>query len=219
LYYYLSDELAFPAVEEADSDGLLAVGGDLSTERLILAYQSGIFPWYSDGQPILWWSPDPRMVLFPSEFRVSKSLKKLVDRGTFDLSRNRCFDQVIHACATTFRKGQGGTWITPAMEAAYSRLHRAGRAISWEVYQDGVLVGGLYGVDLPEYKIFCGESMFSHVPNASKVAFYHLVEDLKAQGYRLIDCQQPTPHLASLGARAIPRREFLDFLTPLFNRE
>ena len=211
--YLLTDKLVFPPAELADKDGLLAIGGDLSVERLTLAYQSGIFPWFSEGQPILWWSPDPRMVLFPAELKVSKSLRKTIRENTFRITCNCCFDRVIRQCATVKRKGQSGTWITPAMEEAYKRLHAVGRAISWEVFVGDRLVGGLYGVDLPERKIFCGESMFSKVSNASKVAFCSMVAHFKERGYQLIDCQQPTSHLASLGARTIDRKEFLKRLS------
>ena len=211
--YLLTEKLLFPPVEKADPDGLLAIGGDLSKERLMLAYRSGIFPWYSQGQPILWWSPDPRMVLFPDEFKPSKSLIKVVESGQFEVSFNGSFDQVIRRCASVPRKGQEGTWITREMEVAYLQLHRSGKAHSWEVYHQGQLVGGLYGVDLPEYGVFCGESMFSLRSNASKVGFFYMVSNLKARGYRLIDCQQPTKHLASLGARPIAREVFISYLT------
>jgi len=217
--YLLTEKLLFPPVEQADADGLLAIGGDLSEDRLTLAYRLGIFPWYSQGKPLLWWSPDPRMVLFPDEFRPGKSLMKVVESGQFEVSFNRSFDQVIHRCASVPRKGQEGTWITPEMEAAYCRLHGSGKAHSWEVYHEGQLVGGLYGVDLPEYRVFCGESMFSLMSNASKVGFCHMVNHLKARGYRLIDCQQPTKHLASLGARPVAREVFLSYLTDPLNAQ
>ena len=210
--YYLSDAYWFPSVEEADEDGLLAVGGDLAPERLLLAYRSGIFPWYSEGQPLLWWSPNPRMVLFPEEFKLSKSLRKTIEKDKFRISFNQAFPEVISQCSKVPRRDQGGTWITDDMIAAYTHLHFAGHARSVEAWLDDQLVGGLYGIDLQDFKVFCGESMFSLVSDASKVAFYHLVEQLKKDGYQLIDCQMYTPHLESLGAREIDRAEFLKYL-------
>lgn len=207
---FLGEALVFPPPEAAGPDGLVAVGGDLSPERLMLAYRSGIFPWFNDDSPILWWSPDPRMVLFPEHLKVSKSMRKILERGDFTITRNRSFPEVIRACARIRRKGEQGTWITRQMEMAYTRLHRLGHAVSYEAWQGDSLVGGLYGVDLGG--IFCGESMFSRVPNASKAAFIHMVRDLAGKGYALIDCQVYTAHLASLGAERIPRRQFLDRL-------
>ena len=207
---------AFPSIDKAlaDPNGLIAAGGDLSTERLVDAYRHGIFPWYSGSQPILWWSPDPRMVLFVDEFKVSRSLRKAVSRGDFDISVDGAFHLVIEACAAP-RDGHGGTWITPAMIEAYTRLHRFGYAHSVEAWVDGQLAGGLYGVAIG--RMFFGESMFARARDASKVALFHLVEILKQRDMPLIDCQQQTPHLASLGARLIPRRAFAEALARLVN--
>lgn len=210
--YYLTKELWFPNPEQATGDGLLAIGGKLSKEQLLLAYNSGIFPWFEDGQPVLWWSPDPRMVLFPEKFRVSKSLRKTLRSEKFKITWNKNFEDVISNCATVLRNGQAGTWITQEMQDAYIELHQAGHAVSVEVWEDNKLVGGLYGINLPHKKIFCGESMFSLVSDASKVAFYHLSEYLKSENYKLIDCQIYNPHLESLGAEEIPRQEFLKLL-------
>ncbi|MBW2937015.1 leucyl/phenylalanyl-tRNA--protein transferase [Aureisphaera sp. CAU 1614] len=209
---YLSSQLWFPSVTEASKEGLLAIGGDLSSDRLLLAYRSGIFPWFEDDQPILWWSPDPRMVLFPERFKVSKSLKKVLDANIFQVTFNQNFSEVIKQCASVKRKGQRGTWITSEMISAYQELHEKGFAKSVEVWKEGKLVGGLYGIDLPEKKVFCGESMFSKESNASKVGFYILIEKLKERNYKLIDCQVYTNHLYSLGAEEIPRNEFLKAL-------
>jgi len=201
-------ELWFPNVELAlqEPDGLLAVGGDLSEDRLLLAYCSGIFPWYGPGQPILWWSPDPRLVLFPNRLRISRSLAKTIRKAVFTLTLDQAFEAVISACAEP-RAGQAGTWITPAMMNAYRELHAAGYAHSLECWQDGRLAGGLYGVAIG--RIFFGESMFVRSTDASKVAFVGLVRQLSRWGFTLIDCQVHTTHLASLGAEAIPRREFI----------
>ena len=209
---YLSSQLWFPSVVEASKEGLLAIGGDLSSDRLLLAYRSGIFPWFEDDQPILWWSPDPRMVLFPERFKVSKSLKKVLDSNIFQVTFNQNFSEVIKQCASVKRKGQRGTWITSEMISAYQELHEKGFAKSVEVWKEGKLVGGLYGIDLPEKKVFCGESMFSKESNASKVGFYILIEKLKERNYKIIDCQVYTNHLHSLGAEEIPREEFLKAL-------
>ncbi|OAB79986.1 leucyl/phenylalanyl-tRNA--protein transferase [Cochleicola gelatinilyticus] len=210
--YYLTNELWFPDPSEADEDGLLAVGGDLSSERLLLAYRSGIFPWYSEGQPLLWWSPNPRMILKPNRFKVSKSFRKTLRLEKFRITFNTAFCEVIEQCAAIKRKGQDGTWITSEMEQSYLKLHNAGYAKSVEVWIEDTLVGGLYGIDLPKQKVFCGESMFSKKSDASKVAFYYLAEYLKRQDYKLIDCQMYTDHLASLGAEELPRTEFLKLL-------
>ncbi|RMA66327.1 leucyl/phenylalanyl-tRNA--protein transferase [Ulvibacter antarcticus] len=210
--HYLDPFIQFPPPSEADQDGLLAVGGDLSVERLLLAYNSGIFPWYEDGQPILWWSPDPRMVLLPEKLKVSKSLQKTLRQQKFRVTFNSAFSEVIQNCAKIKRDGQGGTWITNEMQRAYSALHEMGHALSVEVWLEGELVGGLYGMDLPEKKIFCGESMFSLKSDASKVGFYHLIEALKKKDYNLIDCQMYTAHLESLGAEEMPRSDFLEYL-------
>src|SRR5690606_21402082 len=209
---FLTEKLWFPNPTEATSDGLLAIGGDLSTERLLLAYHSGIFPWFEDDQPILWWSPDPRMVLFTKNFKVSKSLRKTLKSEKFRITFNQNFAEVIKNCATVLRKGQAGTWITQEMQQAYIALHSAGHAVSVEVWEDDNLVGGLYGIDLPQKKVFCGESMFSLVNDASKVAFYHLSEYVKSKNYKFIDCQIYNEHLESLGAEEIGRGEFLGML-------
>lgn len=197
----------FPPIEKAlkSPNGLLCAGGDLSPRRLLDAYAHGIFPWFSEGDPILWWSPDPRMVLFPDELKVSRSLRKTVARGAYETRFDTAFRDVIDECAAP-RDGQAGTWIVPEMIAAYSVLHDMGYVHSVESWRDGELVGGLYGMALG--KVFFGESMFARAPDASKVALVKLVERLRERGFRLIDCQQATSHLASLGAREIPRREF-----------
>jgi leucyl/phenylalanyl-tRNA---protein transferase len=207
---------AFPPVEQAlkDPNGLLCAGGELSTARLLEAYRRGIFPWYSGDEPILWWSPDPRMVLFCDELKVSRSLAKSLRNKGFDVRVDSAFARVIRACAEP-RKSEGGTWLSPAMQAAYTALHRLGHAHSIETWQDGRLVGGLYGVALG--RMFYGESMFSRATDASKVALVHLVGELRARGFPLIDCQQNTPLLASLGAREIPRRQFLRRIAALVN--
>ncbi|MEZ4874346.1 MAG: leucyl/phenylalanyl-tRNA--protein transferase [Flavobacteriaceae bacterium] len=209
---YLSSALTFPKVSQATEEGLLALGGDLSPKRLLLAYRSGIFPWYEENQPILWWSPNPRMVLFLEEFHVSKSFRKTLHSGTFTVTFNQNFSEVVRHCAQVKRTGQKGTWITQEMTAAYQRLHELGHALSVEVWNGNRLVGGLYGVDVPEVGVFCGESMFSLESNASKVGLYHWVEQLKEKQYQLIDCQVFTEHLHSLGAREIPREVFMGYL-------
>ena len=206
----LDSEIWFPDPENAPGDYPLAVGGDLSPERLIFAYSLGIFPWYSEGEPVLWWSPDPRMVLFPQNLKVSRSLKKILKKKIFEIKFDTDFERVINMCASVKRKGQAGTWITPEMIKAYTELHRLGFAHSVEVYKEGELVGGLYGVSLGG--VFFGESMFHTVSDASKVAFVYLVEKLKQWNFDLIDCQQSTPHMARFGAVEISRKEFLDRL-------
>ncbi|WP_203294701.1 leucyl/phenylalanyl-tRNA--protein transferase [Luteirhabdus pelagi] len=208
----LNDDLWFPPVRSASAEGLLAIGGDLSLERLKLAYNSGIFPWYEEGQPILWWSPDPRMVLVPNELHISKTLQKTIRSGVFKITVNQNFSEVIQQCAKITRKGQKGTWITAEMVSAYEILHQKGIAVSIEVWKDDELVGGLYGIDLPEKKIFCGESMFTKVSDASKVGFCFWVEKLLNRGYKLIDCQVYTQHLERFGAKEIPRAEFMQFI-------
>lgn len=210
--YKLTSELIFPNPTEATSDGLLAIGGDLSAARLLLAYNSGIFPWFGQNQPILWWSPDPRMVLFPDKFRVSKSLRKTLRSEKFKITFNKDFERVISYCANVPRNGEVGTWITLEMQRAYMALHTLRHAVSVEVWLNNDLVGGLYGINLPDKKVFCGESMFSLVNDASKVAFYHLCQYLQTLDYKLIDCQIYNTHLESLGAFEIPRNEFLDYL-------
>ncbi len=201
----------FPPIEQAleDPPGLLAGGGDLSAERLLAAYRRGIFPWYSHGQPVLWWSPQPREVLFPAELHVSRSLRKTLASGRFTVTHDQAFAQVIAACAEA-RARQPGTWITAQMQAAYIELHRRGSAHSFETWQDGALVGGLYGVAVG--RLFCGESMFSRVADASKVALVALVAACPALGVELIDCQMPSPHLRSLGSRPIARSQFATYL-------
>ena len=206
----LGDDLWFPPATNASVDGLVAIGGDLSAPRLLLAYTSGIFPWFNEDTMILWWSPDPRMVLFPEKLKVSKSMSRLLKTDRFKITKNHCFSEVIDACAKAIRPSQEGTWITSEMKNAYLDLHKMGMAASYEVWEDDRLVGGLYGVDLNG--IFCGESMFSKVSNASKFAFIKMVEDLQAKNYALIDCQMYTKHLASLGAETISRDAFLDIL-------
>lgn len=208
---FLFENDDFPPVSKADVYGVVAFGGDLSANRLIDAYSKGIFPWYSEGEPITWYSPDPRMVLFPEEVRISKSMRKIIRAGGFTVTFNKNFNEVINQCKTIFRPGDmGGTWITDAMEQGYMELHKKGIAKSVEVWQDDELVGGLYGVDLGT--IFCGESMFSKVSNASKVAFIYLAKKLQEEGCKLIDCQVYNNHLASLGAVEIDRDEFLKYL-------
>ncbi|WP_310991421.1 leucyl/phenylalanyl-tRNA--protein transferase [Aequorivita marina] len=209
---YLTNELWFPNPEQATADGLLAIGGNLSKSQLLLAYNSGIFPWFEEGQPILWWSPDPRMILFPEKFKTSKSLRKSLRSDRFQITFNQNFKDVISHCANVTRKGQAGTWITRQMQDAYIELHNAGHAVSVEAWENDKLVGGLYGIDLPHKRVFCGESMFSLVSDASKVAFYHLAEHLKNKDYKFIDCQVYNPHLESLGAEEVARRVFLKML-------
>lgn len=210
--YLLTKKIIFPTHSEADENGLLAIGGDLSTERLIHAYNNGIFPWYNEDEPLLWWSPDPRMVLFPKNLRVSKSMRTILKRNQFQITFNTAFKDVIHHCANIKRDGQPDTWITNDMTEAYIKLHKLGVATSVEVWQEDELIGGLYGIDLKAKKVFCGESMFSKVSNASKAAFITLVEHLKTLDYKLIDCQMHTDHLESLGAHEIPRDDFLKYL-------
>jgi leucyl/phenylalanyl-tRNA--protein transferase len=208
--YYLSQALFFPPVDQANHDGILAIGGDLSPERLQLAYRSGIFPWFEGGEPIMWWSPNPRMVLFLDELIVSKSMRNILNRNTFKVTFNQNFRDVISNCQNIERDGQNGTWITNDMIEAYCIMHELGIAKSVEVWQDEVLVGGLYGIDLGH--VFCGESMFSKVSNASKVAFITLVHQLKVENYKLLDCQVYNPHLESLGCREIDRIDFMEIL-------
>lgn len=210
--HYLFAETPFPHPSEASEKGLLAYGGDLSPQRVLSAYRLGIFPWYTPGEPILWWSPNPRMVLFPERFKVSRSLKSTLQKGVFTVTFNQHFSAVIQNCAGIKREGQQGTWITTEMINAFEALHSMGHAVSVEVWKENKLVGGLYGIDLPESKIFCGESMFSLESNASKVGFYYWVQHLQQQNYRLIDCQVYTEHLESLGAQEVDRALFLKYL-------
>lgn len=203
---------AFPPVDYAlrEPDGLLAVGGDLAPERILNAYRHGIFPWFSPGQPILWWSPDPRAVLFPEKLKVSRSLRKTINHNTYRVTFDTAFAQVIRSCAETPRRGQDGTWISEEMQQAYIRLHELGYAHSAESWHGDELVGGLYGMRLG--RIFFGESMFSRRSDASKVPFVHLVRKLQNDGVMLIDCQVTTEHLLSLGAEEIPRKRFIELL-------
>lgn len=207
--YYLNQDIWFPDVNLASKEGVLAIGGDLSTERLILAYKSGIFPWFDNDEPILWWSPDPRFVLFPEQLKVSKSMKQVLRNSDFKITVNKDFEAVISNCSKMKRDGQQGTWITNDMKKAYIQLHKQGIAKSVEVWLKEELVGGLYGIDLNN-GIFCGESMFSKVSNASKVAFILFIHNTN---YKLIDCQVYTNHLASLGAEDISRETFLKYLS------
>lgn len=209
---FLDPNDPFPSVEEASEEGLLAVGGGLSPQRLLDAYSRGIFPWYDSSQPVLWWSPDPRMVLFPEHLKISKSMKQLLKKEVFKVTFDKAFSEVVDHCATIKRDGQNGTWITTEMKQAYLQLHEMGVARSVEVWREEELVGGLYGIYLKEKKIFCGESMFAKVSNASKYGFIHLVQKLQEEDLRIIDCQIYTPHLESLGAEEIPRTEFMKFL-------
>ncbi|MCV9929853.1 leucyl/phenylalanyl-tRNA--protein transferase [Flavobacterium sp. LS1R49] len=208
--YYLSEVLFFPPVSEANYDGILAIGGDLSVERLQLAYRNGIFPWFNEGEPILWWAPNPRMVLFLDELIVTKSMRNILNRNIFKVTFNQNFRDVISNCQKIKRDGQNGTWISNNMIESYCKLHEMGFAKSVEVWENDVLVGGLYGVDLGH--VFCGESMFSKVSNASKVAFIALVNKLKEENYKLLDCQVYNPHLESLGCREIERDVFMQIL-------
>jgi len=207
MIFRLDKRIIFPNPSLAEEDGLLAVGGDLSTNRLLLAYQNGIFPWYNDDTPILWYSPHERFVLFPNELKVSKSMRQVLKSDRFRVTLDQNFAEVIDACSSAGRKGQDGTWITDDMKRAYIRLHKEGHARSVEVWKDEKLVGGLYGVQVGE--VFCGESMFSKVSNASKVALISLCNTDK---YKLIDCQVYTEHLESMGARMISREEYLRIL-------
>lgn len=208
--YYLSTDLFFPPVSHANHDGILAIGGDLSPERLQLAYRSGIFPWFNEGEPIIWWSPNPRMVLFLDDLIVSKSMRNILNRNIFKVTFNQNFRDVISNCQQIKRDGQTGTWITNEMIEAYCKLNELGMAKSVEVWQNDELVGGLYGIDLGH--VFCGESMFSLVSNASKAAFIALVNELKDQNYQLLDCQVYNEHLESLGCVEIERNEFMAIL-------
>jgi leucyl/phenylalanyl-tRNA---protein transferase len=207
MIFRLDEHLWFPDPALADEDGLLAVGGDLSTHRLLLAYSHGIFPWYNSDSPILWYSPHERFVLFPDELKIAKSMRQVMRSGSFSITMDKCFEGVIEACSAIERKGQDGTWINPDMIAAYNKLHQEGYAHSVEVWQDNKLVGGFYGVQVNS--VFCGESMFSRVSNASKAALIWLCQNGL---YKMIDCQLYTDHLASMGARTISREEFMGML-------
>jgi len=212
MFWLEKEEISFPHPSLANPSGILAMGGDLKPERLILAYNWGIFPWYSEGEPIFWWHPDPRFVLYPDRLKVSKSMRSIFNQKKFTFTFDHAFRSVIASCQKTDRKGQeGGTWITAEMQAAYIQLHELGYAHSVEVWQEKELVGGLYGIALG--RVFFGESMFTKVSNASKAGFITLVKILKEKGYTLIDCQQETAHLKSLGAQSISRNRFLRHLT------
>ncbi|WP_204344211.1 leucyl/phenylalanyl-tRNA--protein transferase [Psychroserpens algicola] len=206
--HLLNRHIEFPPVHLASKEGILAIGGDLSPERLVLAYKSGIFPWFDDDEPIVWWSPDPRFVLFPNQLKVSKSMTQILRNSDFEITVNKDFKAVIEHCSSVKRDGQKGTWITKHMKSAYIRLHELGLATSVEVWLNNELVGGLYGVDVNN-GVFCGESMFSLVSNASKAALITFVQNTN---YKLFDCQVYTNHLESLGAEEIPRNEFLSYL-------
>ncbi|GAA4950112.1 leucyl/phenylalanyl-tRNA--protein transferase [Algibacter agarivorans] len=205
---YLNENIWFPNVNEASPEGILAIGGDLSVDRLVLAYKSGIFPWFETDQPILWWSPDPRFVLFPEKLKVSKSMKQVLRKKDYTVTVSKAFNDVINECSKVKRNGQNDTWITNNMIEAYLKLHELGYAKSVEVWREGVLVAGLYGVDLGN-GVFCGESMFTKESNASKVGFIKFIQNTN---YKLIDCQVYTSHLESLGAEAISRDDFLKYL-------
>lgn len=213
MYLLDKEDIWFPDPKLYDPEsGIMACGGDLSSERLLLAYSLGIFPWFNEGEDILWWCPDPRFVLFPSEIKVSKSMKKILRNNVFQFTENECFEEVMRRCGKISRKGQDGTWISEEMITAYTQLHRMGFAKSIEVWQNNELVGGFYGVEING--IFCGESMFSKVSNASKAGFLTFVLNHQNR-YRLIDCQVYSEHLESLGAREISKQEFLKILTPV----
>lgn len=205
--YFLTSELYFPPASETSPEGIIAVGGDLSPERLLLAYQNGIFPWYDHDEPKLWWCPEERMVLFFENLRITKSMRNVLNRNDFQITFNAAFREVIANCQQSPRKDQDGTWISDEIMEAYCKLHELGHAKSVEVWQNDKLVGGLYGIDLGD--VFCGESMFSKVPNASKVAFIHLAKQLEMANYKLLDCQVYNDHLNSLGCIEIDRDEFL----------
>jgi len=207
MIFRLDERLLFPSPALAEDDGLLAVGGDLSVDRLLLAYKNGIFPWYSTDEPILWYSPHERFVLYPERLKISKSMRQVLRSGKFIITANQCFNEVIEACSSAERPGQDGTWINDDMKAAYKQLHRSGHAHSVEVWEQGELAGGFYGVQVNS--VFCGESMFSKVSNASKAALVWLCESGR---YNLIDCQVYTEHLASMGAEMISREEYMALL-------
>ena len=208
--YFITKELFFPPVDEASYEGVLAIGGDLTVERLLLAYCSGIFPWFNEDEPILWWSPPERMVVVPELYKVSKSIRNLLNQNKFQVTFNQNFKDVISNCREVDRKEQDGTWISDDIIESYTKLHEMGIAKSLEVWQNDELVGGLYGVDLGH--IFCGESMFSKVPNASKIAFVSLIQYLKENNYKLLDCQVHNDHLESLGAFEVSRETFMRVL-------
>ena len=208
--HQLSSEHIFPSALTANNDGVVATGGDLDPKRILQAYKQGIFPWFESDDYLVWWSPDPRMVLFPEKLKISKSTKKILKDDYFKVTFNQSFDEVVDCCAKVKRFGQNGTWITDGLKKAYNLLHKDGHAFSVEVWKDFELVGGLYGIDLGD--VFCGESMFSKENNASKIGFIHLIKELSKNSYKLIDCQVPSAHLKSLGAEEISREQFLNYL-------
>lgn len=208
--YFLTKDLYFPPVEEASYEGILAIGGDLSIERLLLAYHNGIFPWFNEDEPILWWAPSERMVVAPAIYKVSKSIRNLLNQNKFRITFNQNFSDVIAGCQQVERIGQDGTWISKDIIESYTKLHEMGIAKSVEVWQNEELVGGLYGIDLGH--VFCGESMFSKLPNASKIAFVTLIQYLKENNYKLLDCQVHNDHLEKLGAIEISRETFMKIL-------
>ncbi len=208
--HILTNHIIFPKVSQADENGMLAIGGDLSVERLLCAYRNGIFPWYNEDEPIIWWSPDPRCVLYPDKLRVTKSMKQVLQNGRFRFTMNKAFSKVINSCKTVDRKDGMGTWINQDIVDAYTKLHEAGYALSAETWREGKLVGGLYGIKIGN--VFFGESMFSTESNASKFAFINLVNQLKKNGLQLIDCQQKTEHLMSLGAEMVTRSDFIQLI-------
>jgi len=208
--HLLGCEHIFPSADSASKEGIVAIGGDLDPNRILKAYKNGIFPWFENDDHLVWWSPDPRMVLFPEKLKISKSTKKLLNENFFKVTFNQSFDEVVDSCAKVKRFGQNGTWITNGLKKAYSKLHNMGYAYSVEVWKDYELVGGLYGIDLGD--VFCGESMFTKANNASKIGFVHLVKELTKNKYKLIDCQVPSAHLKSLGAEEVSRKQFLKYL-------
>jgi leucyl/phenylalanyl-tRNA--protein transferase len=208
--HLLGSEHIFPSADSASKEGIVAIGGDLDPNRILKAYKNGIFPWFENDDHLVWWSPDPRMVLFPEKLKISKSTKKLLNENFFKVTFNQSFDEVVDSCAKVKRFGQNGTWITNGLKKAYSKLHNMGYAYSVEVWKDYELVGGLYGIDLGD--VFCGESMFTKANNASKIGFVHLVKELTKNKYKLIDCQVPSAHLKSLGAEEVSRKQFLKYL-------
>ena len=208
--FHLSKELSFPSPHLSSPEGIVAVGGDLRPERVLLAYKKGIFPWFEKDDFLIWWSPDPRMVLYLDEIKISKSMRLLMKKNKYEITYNRAFSEVVKSCAQVKRFGQSGTWITPGLMNVYNILHEQGHAHSVEIWDGTKLVGGLYGIDIGD--IFCGESMFSKASNSSKIALIYLSKELKKNNYKFIDCQVPTAHLASLGAKTISRKDFLKYL-------
>ena len=206
----LGEDFVFPPARSADSNGVVAYGGDLNPQRIIQAYKNGIFPWFESDDDLLWWSPDPRMVLYPEKIKVSKSLKSFIKKTNLKVTFNNDFEEVINSCSNIKRLGQKGTWITPGLKKSFIKLHEVGLAISVEVWKNSEIVGGLYGLDLGD--VFCGESMFSKFTNASKFALVSLSHELKKNNYRFIDCQVPSEHLKSMGAEEISRDKFLKIL-------